>query len=457
MNANIKANIHRPIKVQIVSRHFPLGNSGSCVYLMDFLRYLQQAGFEIECIILHSSIVSKGLLIIPSEVEKITFVAIDSLRVGRVLLRSRSWVEWIKTSPWLVYDLLPNNKLKNIYRFVKKRLHQVYGHVPTSKKVQLNVPPSSSKAALSKLKVETDALPTPEEISFAKAQFARFKPDVVIANYTCLGGVLDALSANEAILKVILTCDIQHQRFTSFQQVGVDSDGLNWDWEKESVELRKAQVLLAIQSEDAKVLKEMAPQCKVICTPMSASCHSHTVRQVPGRCLFVGSSALHNVHGLQWFLNSVWPIVLQSIPDCSLHICGSVCDQIQGRFSNAHFLDRVDDLKPEYSAAEVCVIPLLIGSGLKIKLVEALSYARACVSTSVGVQGLNEIAGSAVLVADPALDFAYSVCAILTDPGKRRWMEEQACRYVTDRLSPEAAYQPFVEQIYQHLHQTASR
>lgn len=431
------------MKIQIVSRHFPFGvSSGSGVYLMNFVRYLQQLGLEIECILLNSSFVSKGIFIIPYEVENLTFVFKDNLRVGRVLLRYSSWLEWLNIAPWLVYELLPNNKLKSIYRFAKKSLHQVYGHVDTSKKVHLQV--------------EADALPTLEEISFAKAQFARFKPDVVIANYTCLGSLLDALPLNEAVLKVIVTHDIHHQRFTSFQQVGVDADRLNWDWEKESVELRKAQILLAIQEEDAKALKAMAPQCEVICMPMSTFCHSHTLKQVPGRCLFVGSSAPHNVHGLQWFLDSVWPIVLQSNPDCSLHVCGSVCDRIQGRFPNVRLLDRVEDLKPEYSAAEICVVPLLVGSGLKIKLVEALSYARACVSTSVGVQGLCEIAGSAVLVADPAIDFAAAVRLLLTNPGKRRWMEEQACKYVT-RLSPEAVYQPVVERIYQHLPQTPSR
>ncbi|MER3587042.1 MAG: hypothetical protein C4322_00005, partial [Mastigocladus sp. ERB_26_1] len=150
------------------------------------------------------------------------------------------------------------------------------------------------------------------------------------------------------------------------------------------------------------------------------------------------------------------PIVLESVPHCSLHVCGTVCNGFEEAFPNVRFLGRVNDLEPEYSNAEVCLIPLIIGSGLKIKLVEAMSYGRACVSTSVGVQGLGEIIGSAVLVADTIEDFAAAIKMLLTNLDKRQWMEEQAHKYVTEKLSPKAVYQPFVDKIEQHLQQLAT-
>lgn len=206
--------------------------------------------------------------------------------------------------------------------------------------------------------------------------------------------------------------------------------------------MSKAQVLLAIQEEDAHLFKEMVPQSEVICLPMSVESHSHTVKQVPGRCLFVGSATDHNHYGLQWFLENVWYIIIQLIPDGSLHVCGTVCNFVQGTFPNVHLLGRVEDLKPEYSEASVCLVPLLAGSGLKIKLVEAMSYSRACVSTSVGVQGLREIVGKTTLVADTPEDFAMHVHTLLNNPDKRRWMELQADEFVTQKLSPHTVYQP---------------
>ena len=437
--------MHQPVKLQIVSRNLPFGLNydGSSTYLMDFLRYLQQKDFEIECILLDASPGGKlPWYVLPSTLRKIMNISARyNFRFSYILIKYRSWLDWLIAPLWLVYVLLPE-KIKFFYLVIKNKLRSIYRHVASSTDNQSQT---------------WDALPTLEELNFVKSQFARFKPDVVIANYSWLGGVLDTLTHHKTVLKVIVTHDIIHQRVDLFKKAETVSNHSDWDWQKESTQLRKAQVLLAIHEEDARELKEMAPQSDVICMPMSAVCHSHTVRQVPGRCLFVGSAADHNFYGLQWFLGNVWPIVVQSAPYCSLHICGTVSDLIRETFPNVRFLGRVDNLEPEYSAAEVCLVPLPVGSGLKIKLVEALSYGRACVSTSIGVQGLWDIAGSAVLVADTAENFAAAVHLLLTNPDKRQWMEEQACRYVTERLSPEAAYQPFVERIQQHLYQTANR
>jgi glycosyltransferase involved in cell wall biosynthesis len=434
-----------PRKIQIISRSFPIENmQGSSAYMLDFVRYLREAGCNVEYISIEP-LPDKEFpwCVIPSSLGTPASVWVpNNLRIGRVLLRFNSLLDWIAGLLRLIYRRLPQY-IKKIYRAAIKKVQQRHEHQATT----------------------TDAdvqdwrllLPTPEEIAFAQTQFNRFKPDVVVVNYVFLANILDTLSANENILKVILTHDVFHHRNAYLKKIGVAMSEGDWDREKESEQLRKAQVLLAIQQEDAHVFKEMAPQCEVICMPKSAICHSHTIKQVPGRCLFVGSKGQHNYYGLQWFLENVWSTVLQLNPNCSLHVCGNVCSSIQGTFPNVHLLDRVDDLKPEYSAAEVCLLPLLGGSGLKIKLVEAMSYGRACVSTSIGVQGLPEIVGKTAIVADTAEDFAAAIHTLLTNPDKRQSMEEQARKYVTEKLSPKAAYQPFVDRIEEHLQQVANR
>lgn len=82
-----------------------------------------------------------------------------------------------------------------------------------------------------------------------------------------------------------------------------------------------------------------------------------------------------------------------------------------------------------------------------------MSYGRACVSTSVGIQGLPEIVGKTAILADAVDDFATAVQVLLTDSHKRQWMERQAYKYVTKKLSPQSSYQPFVDYIHQHFRQ----
>ena len=188
---------------------------------------------------------------------------------------------------------------------------------------------------------------------------------------------------------------------------------------------------------------------------MAAAFHPHDATdQIPGRCLFVGSDIEHNVHGLRWFLTHVWPHITSGMPSAALHVCGTVCAKIDQIVPNVQCLGRVDQLAAEYAAAQVCLIPLIVGSGLKIKLVEALSHGRACVATSVGVQGVPELTDQAVLVADTPHDFARAVLLVLTEAAKRRALEAEARRYVIETLSPEKVYQPLVERIHQHLEHT---
>ncbi|MGH8000050.1 MAG: glycosyltransferase, partial [Brasilonema sp.] len=375
--------------------------------------------------------------ILPPNLAALTNVsARDNIRIGRILLRFNSLLEWLIAPFYLAYNRLLPKALKNFYQTSRDKRRETSGYV---------VPPP------------WDALATPEEVAFASSRFVEFKPHIVIANYAFLGNILDSPAIDETVLKVVLTHDVRHYRTAHFKKLGVTAFESDWSRETETTELSKAQVLLAIQEEDTKVFQEMVPECEVIRMPISAVCHTHNVKQVSGRCLFIGSNVDHNLHGLQWFIKNVWPIVLQSNPQCSLHVCGTVCDGIKESFPNVRFLGRVEDLKTEYSRAEVCLVPLPVGSGLKIKLVEALSHGRACVSTSVGVQGLREIVDHAVLVGDTAEDFATAIHTLLTNPEKRQWMEQQARKYVTEKFSPQAVYQPFLDRLEQHIQQVANK
>ena len=431
------------IKIQIISRSFPLKNNmyGRDAYILDFVSYLQQVDYELEYISIAPSPIDKyPWCVIPSTLGKPTKVRVrDNLQIGRILLRFNVLSDWITGPLRFIFHKLPQ-RLKNIFRIATQKNQRKSNRQITD--IQ-NI----------KIRDWQDVVATTQEITFAKAQIDRFKPDVVVVNYVYLANILDHLDTDKNILKVILTHDVLHQRNAQLQKIGIAMHDGNWNLKAETAYLEKAQVLLAIQKEDAEVFKHMLPSTQVINMPISAVSYSHTIEQIPGRCLFVGSNSQHNSYGLEWFLENVWLQIIEKVPHCSLHVCGSVCDSIRGTFPNVRFLGRVKDLKPEYSAAEVCLVPLLAGSGLKIKLVEAMSYGRACVSTSIGIQGLPEIVGQTTIIADTVDDFATAVQVLLTDSDKRQWMEQQAYKYVTEKLSPKSSYQPFVDYIHQYFQQ----
>lgn len=412
---------------------------GRDTYILDFINYLRKSNCELEYISIEPSPIDKyPWCVIPSDLGNPAKVRVkDNLRINRLLLRFNLYSDWIAGPVRFIFHQLPQG-VKNKFRLLAQKL-------------QHKSEPQTTDIQNLQHRDWQDVLATTQELAFAKAQIDRFKPDVVIVNYVYLANILDAISADENILKVILTHDVLHQRNAQLRKIGILMHDGDWNIKAETAYLAKAQLLLAIQKEDAEVFEQMVPQTQVINMPISAASCFHTVEQVPGRCLFVGSNSQHNFHGLQWFLENVWTNIIRKIPSASLHVCGSVCDSVRGTFPNVRFLGRVNNLQPEYQAAEVCLVPLLAGSGLKIKLVEAMSYSRACVSTSIGIQGLPEINGKTAIVADTVDDFAAGVHQLLTDSDKRNWMEQQAYRYVEENLSPQASYQPFVDYIHQYF------
>lgn len=305
--------------------------------------------------------------------------------------------------------------------------------------------------------------PSPLETKYFRRRFKSYQPDIVIIDRVWLAKLLEEIPSKK-VLKVILTHDVAYERISAFQAAGLNPFKkmggfklLQWDKATESVHLRKAHILLAIQQDDLKSLQRMAPKSEVILTPMATKPHFHqNSKQVPGRCLFVGGSASHNVDGLKWFLQKIWPLIRKRVPFASLHVCGDVCYSFTAGLlqpqskEGVSFLGNIKDLNVEYEQTQVFISPIRVGSGLKIKLIEALSHGRACVTTRCGVQGLKNISNYGVIVEDRADDFSVAVCRLIKNTSERRVTETKAREYVTNHLSPFNAYMPLIRRLHQH-------
>lgn len=418
-----------PLKVQIISRYVPAEHrAGHFTYLLGLMRYFRQCGYSLELDVLDPWFLNEHIPQYIHDIAQVFIMPSSFLQERQETIENMS----VKNILSPLYSRLPAQLLRPL----RQKYYQIQGKsVPGVHKV--------------------DAIATEAERAFAAYRIKLRQPDVLVANETFLANILQICQDDRSTLKACIAFDLHHQRSVKFRQNNMSNKNHSeWSYQKEQEQLKWADVVLSIHEEDARILRQMVPQSEVLCAPMPATYHSHEpTEQVPGRCLFVGSDINHNVHGMTWFLNEVWPLVLQEMPGCVLHVCGTVCRAISKNYSNVHLLGRVDELDTEYAAAQVCLIPLIVGSGLKIKLVEALSHGRACVSTSVGVQGVQELTGKAVLVADTPNDFANAVLCVLTNPDKRRSMEEEAKRYVIEHLTPAKSYHPFIQRIEQHIRQ----
>ena len=272
----------------------------------------------------------------------------------------------------------------------------------------------------------------------------RDRPIAVIAEYALLSRCLEGLP--DTVLKVIDTVEVFFRNRERFETVGLDAPVVCTP-DSEVDALGRADLLIAIQGNDAKVLKEQFPRTRVITVP-------HAYRQISrgsaaparGSVLYVGSSNPFNVHGLREFVAHAWPSIRERVPGATLRIVGSVPEEDHPAGSGVVHVGRVSDaeLAKEYQTAHAVINPQVAGTGLKIKCVEALSAGCPLVANSAGADGIEEGEGRAFLMAKDWRGFADHVVTVLTDEECRLGLEAEARAFAGRVFSPAAAFAELV-------------
>jgi glycosyltransferase involved in cell wall biosynthesis len=138
------------------------------------------------------------------------------------------------------------------------------------------------------------------------------------------------------------------------------------------------------------------------------------------RVLYVGT--VHyppNLLGLQWFVDECWPRVRRALPEARFDIVGRGGDRLRTNDPTIKVHNYVEDLALMYAAASVFVVPLFSGSGIRLKILDAMNHCLPVVSTTVGYAGIEADVGHDLLVADDATGFAGHVCKLLGDALQR--------------------------------------
>ena len=336
----------------------------------------------------------------------------------------------IKAGPWLVTSRLFN--WLRMPGYIGRKMLQKLGF-------QVTAPAAE----------EVRALATPAEARFVRDLVEQMKPDAVIVDFAETADVLAWGESGMQPLKLVLTHNVVHERVTAYRQRGMPLDFLPLTREQETRLLAFADVVVAIQAAEAAELRAMLPQTRVVVAQMPAQPRPlPTARQVEGRCFFVGGATQHNIDGLRWFLGEVWPHVLREIPSASLTVCGTVGASFPGSHPRCHFHGNVADLAAFYEEAMLSIVPLRAGSGLKIKLVEAMTFGRAIVSTSIGVEGLAKLQdGQVMRVADDAPGFASAVSLLLKDRVRREQVAARQTEWIREHLGPDKALSELLQVI----------
>ena len=204
---------------------------------------------------------------------------------------------------------------------------------------------------------------------------------------------------------------------------------------------------------DQKRLAADAPSVNTVVIPNAADVERLQPRDTDpapdGRTvLFFGLLAtVPNVDGVLYFLREIWPRIAAARPEARFVIIGA--DPAPAIRAHAGpgvtVAGPVDDLRPHLSAAAVVVVPLRLGSGTRLKILEAWAMARPVVSTALGAEGLDCVPGRHLLIADDPSGFASSVLRVLSEPGLADELGRAGRALVSDRYSWRGAAQALAD------------
>ena len=158
--------------------------------------------------------------------------------------------------------------------------------------------------------------------------------------------------------------------------------------------------------------------------------------RTPDTLLFLGSFRhIPNVEALEWFVTHVFPKVLAQRPLVRLILIGSDAPPRHSLpdIPNIELVGFVDDVRVPLSEFAVFICPILTGSGVRVKLLEAFAAGIPVISTTIGAEGLTEKHGEICALADSPEEFAKKTLELLADASAAADMAERARAEVVDK------------------------
>lgn len=152
--------------------------------------------------------------------------------------------------------------------------------------------------------------------------------------------------------------------------------------------------------------------------------------------VYVASSNEHNIKSAKWFFEEVYPRLNTNLSIC---VVGKINDYISD-FSNVTKIHFAENLNQIYSESKIAICPMLTGTGLKIKVVEALSFGLPIVCNTRGIDGLLNKTNNGCLVTDDATTFASYVEQLITDEGFYNQQQNLSKKFFENFLSIESVY-----------------
>lgn len=238
-------------------------------------------------------------------------------------------------------------------------------------------------------------------------------------------------------------------------------------WERYEVDqMSRADLCAAITDRDAETIRGLLPETPVVTIPAAVDLDRFVFvpleRREPATLLLLGGmNWAPNRDAAIWFASEILPLIQRASPDVRVRLVGESppIDELPPASETLMIEGSVDDILPYYQSATVGLIPLRVGGGMRVKMVEMMASGLPIVATPIGAEGNDATAGEHYLEAATPEAFAAEVVRLLGSTDRRRAFSEAGRRFVEEHYSIDRIgrrYESAIEQACEY-HRAAAR
>lgn len=278
-----------------------------------------------------------------------------------------------------------------------------------------------------------------EMLSTVEQVAARLRPDIVVASQVDMAPYALAVKSAVRVLEE-LELAVPYDAYLNERRSSVRlRRGLTW-W-KLARYLRRTlpvfDLITVVSAREQTLVRGVISSPPVKIVPNGADLHAmRRVRATPqpGVLIYSGSLSFYaNYDAVHYFLAEIFPLILERAPATRLLVTGStqgVDIEKLPSCPNVEFTGYLDDVWSAVASSWISVVPLRLGGGTRLKVIESLGLGTPVVSTSKGAEGLDLRAGVDILVADDPRSFAEATLLLLNNPAQRQQFATQGRRAV---------------------------
>lgn len=176
---------------------------------------------------------------------------------------------------------------------------------------------------------------------------------------------------------------------------------------------KKTNAIIALTTDDEKLFKSFCGQVPVFAVPIGLDVAHYkneiaVVKNEVVKLFHLGSMDwMPNIEAVDWFLKNVWPYFEKSDMQIELHLAGrDMPEHIFKRAGNKlKIYGRIENAKAFLSDKDVMIVPLLSGSGMRVKIIEGMASGKCIISTTIGAEGISYTDGENIFIADTPAQF----------------------------------------------------